>query len=445
MNARHVSARTLSLSALALAITGAVLYAGPLDPPAGPVSSTYKTLNEVEPRIAINAANTPGDPLADPSPSVFKITQPGSYYLTGNISGVAGMNGIEISASNVTLDLMGFRVLGVIGSLNGILVNATQTNLTIRNGSVRSFGGDGLSGFNGDSMHVIDFTARNCTGRGVAMGEGCSAVNVIADSNSGSGIATLGGSTLATCVSRNNGGDGIAVDFNASITNCTATANTGDGFNVGSGCLVVSSMASGNGDDGFATLNSSTFTSCQAFSNIGDGFDSQGGGCVMTSCTTKSNNGYGVRAGGNSTITQCAASLNLLSGISVGTGSVVGSCASASNTVDGIRVTSDCVVLSNTCSGNGFNGTGAGIHATSSDNRIEGNNCAGSDTGIDVDVAGNVIIRNTCSGNTINWVIAANNVCGPILDRTTPASAAISGNSAPDSTGSTHPNANFTY
>ena len=31
MNARHVSARTLSLSALALAITGAVLYAGPLD------------------------------------------------------------------------------------------------------------------------------------------------------------------------------------------------------------------------------------------------------------------------------------------------------------------------------------------------------------------------------------------------------------------------------
>jgi len=108
-------------------------------------------------------------------------------------------------------------------------------------------------------------------------------------------------------------------------------------------------------------------------------------------------------------------------------------------------VTSGCVVLANTCSFNGNGGDGAGIHATGSDNRIEGNNCTGADRGIDVDVAGNIIIKNTCSGNTINWTIVANNVVGPILDRTAPASAAISGNSAPDSTGSTHPNANFTY
>ena len=55
-----------------------------------------------EPRIAINTASTPGD--AD---SVFRITQPGSYYLTGNTSGVAAKHGIEIDASDVTLDLMG--------------------------------------------------------------------------------------------------------------------------------------------------------------------------------------------------------------------------------------------------------------------------------------------------------------------------------------------------
>ncbi len=65
--------------------------------------------------------------------------------------------------------------------------------------------------------------------------------------------------------------------------------------------------------------------------------------------------------------------------------------------------------------------------------------------GIDVDAAANVILRNMCSGNTTNWSIVANNVVGPIIDRRAPASAAISGNSAPDSTGSTHPNANFTY
>jgi len=62
-----------------------------------------------------------------------------------------------------------------------------------------------------------------------------------------------------------------------------------------------------------------------------------------------------------------------------------------------------------------------------------------------VDVAGNVIIRNSCAGNSINWVIAANNVCGPILNRTAPASAAISGDAAPSSLGSTDANANYTY
>jgi len=69
-------------------------WAGPLDPPAGPVTSTYKTLTEVEPRTAINTTNTPGD--AD---SLFKITQPGSYYLTGNITGVAAKHGIEIAVA----------------------------------------------------------------------------------------------------------------------------------------------------------------------------------------------------------------------------------------------------------------------------------------------------------------------------------------------------------
>ena len=69
--------RTVRLSLLALAVGGAIAalaLAGPLNPPAGPVTSTYKTLTEVEPRIAINLTNTPGD-----ANSVFKITQRGSY------------------------------------------------------------------------------------------------------------------------------------------------------------------------------------------------------------------------------------------------------------------------------------------------------------------------------------------------------------------------------
>lgn len=54
----------------------AVASAGPLTPPIGPVSSTYKSMVEVEPRSIINDANTPGTAAAR-----FRITQSGSYYL----------------------------------------------------------------------------------------------------------------------------------------------------------------------------------------------------------------------------------------------------------------------------------------------------------------------------------------------------------------------------
>ncbi|HVZ93498.1 MAG TPA: hypothetical protein VG797_03210 [Phycisphaerales bacterium] len=87
--------RVIAALSVVLACTGP-LFAGPLTPPAGPVAPTTGP----EPRVAINAANTPGD--ADATPSMFKITQPGSYYLTGNITGTSGKAGIEVASSDVT-------------------------------------------------------------------------------------------------------------------------------------------------------------------------------------------------------------------------------------------------------------------------------------------------------------------------------------------------------
>ena len=122
-----------------------LLAQGSLTPPGAP-APTMKTLDQIEPRVAINATNTPGD--AD---SLFKITQPGSYYLTGNITGVAGKHGIEIAAPangpGVTIDLMGFELTGVPGSLDGIAATtAGARNIAIVNGAVRAWGGDGVVG-----------------------------------------------------------------------------------------------------------------------------------------------------------------------------------------------------------------------------------------------------------------------------------------------------------
>lgn len=101
--------------------------AGPLNPAPGPIASTPGP----EPRIPVNQENTPGN-----SANTFVISQPGSYYLTGNVLGEAGKNGIRITSSNVTLDLMGFECRGVTGSLTGIYMAVFRRGITIRNGTV---------------------------------------------------------------------------------------------------------------------------------------------------------------------------------------------------------------------------------------------------------------------------------------------------------------------
>jgi hypothetical protein len=130
-----------TIGTLGLLASASLLTGGPLDPPAGPVAPTYKTLNEVEPRVAISAVNTPGD--AD---SVYRISQPGSYYLTADVTVIVGRRGIEVGASGVSIDLNGFAVNGVLGiGLEGIsTAGASRGNVSIMNGLVTAVGGRGI-------------------------------------------------------------------------------------------------------------------------------------------------------------------------------------------------------------------------------------------------------------------------------------------------------------
>src|SRR5437870_5205357 len=166
---------TLPICAAILVAGAWFVTAGDLNPPAGPVAPTMKTLTEIEPRIAINATNTPGD-----SNSVFKITQPGSYYLTANITGVASKHGIEIVASGVTLDLNGFDLIGAPGSLDGVSVTTAivQSNIAVVNGSVRAWGDKGID--------LATSAAINCRVEGV-----------LAAFNAGDGISTGAGSAVS--------------------------------------------------------------------------------------------------------------------------------------------------------------------------------------------------------------------------------------------------------
>jgi hypothetical protein len=398
---------TVALSVIAaIAGSAALVTAGPLNPPAGPVASTYKTLGEVEPRTIINLTNTPGD--TDASPSLFKITQPGSYYLAGNINGVVGKHGIEITASGVTIDLNGFELRGVDGTLAGIATTASGLrNISIRNGSVRGWGGSGVD--------LFAFSVVNCDVSRVRAAE--------CGSGGQTGGVVLGSRSHVTdVVAYLNTGRGIAIGADSVINNCASTNNTGNGIDVGISSTVTACTANNNGNAGISASGAS-ITNCTAAGNTGNGFNNGSGGST-TACVAASNGGNGINSG-YGTVSNCTARLN---------------------TLNGIVADSHTSVLNNTCSSNGLsNGNGAGILVTGTDNRIEGNNCLFADRGIDVNGIGNVIVRNTCSGNSINWSIDVGNVLGPILDRTAPGGVVINGNSATGTIGTTDPSANLTY
>jgi parallel beta-helix repeat protein len=237
--------------------------AGTLTPPGAP-APTGKPLTEVEPRVAVNATNTPGG-----ANSLFRITQPGSYYLTGNVNPLS-KSGIEIAAHNVTLDLMGFNIQAFFGAIKGVTVDAPRNNITIRNGTVSGFPQGGIdlttSGVGGliERVHassnsgeggiitglgalVRDCTATSNNGRGIVTSAGCTIINCTAQSNSGDGIVTTTSCTVSNCSAYNNSGDGVRVGGGSTVFSCSARFNTLDGIQCDSGCLILSNTCSANG------------------------------------------------------------------------------------------------------------------------------------------------------------------------------------------------------
>lgn len=440
MNSRALTSTMIAAAAL---VSSAVLIAGPLTPPAGAPASTYKTLQEVEPRIAVNATNTPGTPTG-----VFRITQPGSYYLTDNLLAVPGKHGIEIVTGGVTLDLNGFGVIGIgSDSFDGIrtaLVNPIGS-IVIRNGFVRQWGGDGIEISATDS----EIRVENVRSTQNAIGINCSGlgrhaiVNCVASENVSAGIFIA--DYISGCSATGNGSFGIKSDFGGVIVDSIAVRNGGPGFSsVGGTVSRCMSSSNANGYEGGST----TFDACTAYSNNGDGFTVSAS--VITGSTASNNTGNGFSASGSATITDCVAAGNDGNGFLVNASANVQRCTARLNGLNGIQAGSAGIIMGNQCGTNGQAAAGgAGILITGIDTRVEGNNVTTTDRGIQVTGTGNIIVRNTCSGNTTDWVIAANNIYGPIIDRriptTVPSTPAVSGPAATGTLGSADPNANFTY
>ncbi|MCG8457412.1 MAG: hypothetical protein MI919_14145, partial [Holophagales bacterium] len=151
------------------------------------------------------------------------ITEPGHYYLIGNLSNqVNNGDGITIDSDNVTIDMNGYTLYGElfsgVNSDDGIVVLGSQTNIKIYNGAVVGWGGDGINALNADFSIFKDLHV---------------------SLNEGDGLVTDFNCLMERVTAFSNGLDGIEGDDGSVIIDCTAGQNDDNGIQLSEGSLVV--------------------------------------------------------------------------------------------------------------------------------------------------------------------------------------------------------------
>jgi hypothetical protein len=278
--------RRLILTAAALAgaaAIGRVASAGPLDPPPGPISPTPGP----EPRTPVGATTTPGD-----AQSMYRITQPGSYYLTGNVIATGPRNGIGIAADNVTLDLNGFTIDGAStsGFPSGISsLNATRRGLVVRNGNINNFPGYGIfSHFRDSAFEDLSLAGNKSGSLELFQADNSIARHVRVYSTTGEvGIQLTENCRILDCVV-DGGNTGIIAGAGSVISGCATTNQPSTGIVIGSGRVENCSVY--------------TTTSTNAFNNGGI---SAGHASNVRRCTIRSVASAGVFISGDGAIEEC--------------------------------------------------------------------------------------------------------------------------------------------
>lgn len=345
-----VSGLRFGNAALGFLLASQMGFAGSLTP-SGPPGSTMKALSDVEPRTAISSLPT-------------TITQPGSYYLVSNFVGASGQHGIVVSASNVTLDLMGFTLTGIPGTSSGILIASGVQNVGVRNGTLTKWGRAVRADSDTTGVQLTHLNALECD-------------------------------------------QGLLISArNSVIEGCVASLNSGSGITVSSGCRVANCTASGNQDVGF---------------NIAEGSYLEGTS-IVTNCVAKDNRCKGMLVASNALITNCVVTGNGTEADQFDSGiyvwafrSEIKDCNISNNRGNGVLVHRQCLVKDNLIVNNTSVGIRVGYAAIDNwGGRVEGNMISGNGTGIlipsvEAGRPGNLIIRNTLSGNTLSQSIGAGN------------------------------------
>jgi len=314
----------------------------------------------------------------------YDITQPGSYLVAAPLTGTAG---ITISASNVTLDLNQYTLLGASGNTTrGIRIQGEQTNVSILNGSIRNWKGSGLDG-----------TA--CTGM-----------------------------RISHLIVAGNEQDGILVGNGAVITSCIATGNTMDGIDAGNASVITACSVSGNGDNGIETDEAAVIQGNAVFQNAKSGIYT-GSGAQISGNTCRNNQQHGIESGMGSLVQANNSTGNTLCGFMLQNGSTGKDNTAKDNVSHGFSAQQDVVLVNNSADSNGQHG----FYSSFDGGKLEGNQSSDNTSGFYISGSGWLVIRNTASNNASGgFTIAPSNTKAPVLTSVTLATAS-------------HPFANIEY
>lgn len=249
-------------------------------------------VTEVNQARALAGSTTPSDTPGFP----ITLDHAGSYRLTGNITvSDPNITAIVISNPDVTVDMNGFTIAchtGVMacGAGSGTGIDGGQSNVTIRNGTVRNMGDQGV--VIGAIGRVVGVRAINNHGQGIASGNGSTLNGNTAIQNGSHGLSAGIGSNLTDNIAIDNDGGGMQANQNSTFTGNTANSNDSFGIYCNGGCNVERNTTNQN-SVGISLLGGNTIIGNTARLNSGFGLAAVGTDTGYSLNTFTGNNGGG--------------------------------------------------------------------------------------------------------------------------------------------------------
>ncbi|MFT3686773.1 MAG: right-handed parallel beta-helix repeat-containing protein [Phycisphaerales bacterium] len=297
--------------------------AGPIAPPSGPITSTGRTLSEIEPRTPITQLP-------------FTITASGCYYLTGDLNTSSTGTAITVSTSGVTIDLNGFSLIGSYGATGKAISGGGSAGyLTVRNGMIKYFATAAIDVPAAERVTIENVTCYG-TGAGgstaIAVGDyatirSCSVRSYAIGVNAVGGTTTLvEGCRVATCASY-----GIQVGNSSLVSGCALDGAGGAfGIQVGVNCVVKRCAIANFGTGVSAVSGTPQVTVAGCTIQCGNGIMLNDQRILVENCQVQSTYN-GVRCGDSSIVRSCIVSnssstRSTFAGIDVGNISRVEDC-----------------------------------------------------------------------------------------------------------------------